>query len=91
MTNTIQTLPDEFSVGFGEYMKYLREEQNLSLNELQTKSDISTTLLEKIESGMYIPTEEELKKLSTPLGTTFANLLFQAGHMEDMFLAISAS
>ncbi len=85
MNITVHALPDEFSVGFGEYIAHLREKQNISIEELANQINISTLPLKEIEKGEYIPSIEELEPLAAPLGTTYANLLFQAGYNEEMF------
>lgn len=88
MRTIVHTLPDEFSVGFGEYFTELREKQNMSLDTLAYQSGFSIVFLRQVEKGERIPSKKELKCLAYSLETSHANLLFQAGYMEDMFAAI---
>lgn len=77
-----ETIIDDFSVGFGDYIAYLRKGQNKTIEEVSASTGLSVLYLHDVESGRQIPTKEELEKLATPLGTTCQNLLFQAGYVE---------
>jgi transcriptional regulator with XRE-family HTH domain len=92
VTKPPETIIDDFSVGFGDYIAYLRKEQDKTIEEISASTGLSVLYLRNVESGRQIPTREELEKLAAPLGTTFKNLLFQAGYVEvkDIFSFLHA-
>jgi transcriptional regulator with XRE-family HTH domain len=49
---------------FGEQIRSLREEQNLSLREVSTQIGIDTSLLGKIERDERQPTKEQIKHIA---------------------------
>lgn len=51
-------------LSFGEQIRSLREEQNLSLREVSTQIGIDTSLLGKIERDERQPTKEQIKHIA---------------------------
>lgn len=69
---------------FGVYLKSLREESGLTLNELANKTGYSDAYVSQVEKGRRKnpPTIDMLKQLSVALETPFSNLLQKAGYEE---------
>ncbi|WP_035756001.1 helix-turn-helix domain-containing protein [Hugenholtzia roseola] len=49
----------------GQYIKSLRNEQNLTLHQVAKDTDIDMTMLSKIERGERLPTIEQVKRLAS--------------------------
>jgi transcriptional regulator with XRE-family HTH domain len=49
----------------GQYIKSLRNEQNLTLHQVAKDTDIDMTMLSKIERGERLPTIEQVKRIAT--------------------------
>jgi HTH-type transcriptional regulator, competence development regulator len=52
-------------IELGQYIKSLRNEQNLTLHQVAKDTDIDMTMLSKIERGERLPTVEQVKRLAT--------------------------
>jgi transcriptional regulator with XRE-family HTH domain len=65
---------------FGSNLKRLREEKNLSTQELAIKARVGTSSIEKYESGEHIPDTQTILKFSTVLDIPASELLEQ--HVE---------
>jgi HTH-type transcriptional regulator, competence development regulator len=52
-------------IKLGQYIKSLRNEQNLTLHQVAKDTDIDMTMLSKIERGERLPTVEQIKKIAT--------------------------
>lgn len=66
---------DAVSVNIGERLRALREERNISMRSLATKSGLSANALSMIERGKASPSVSTLYKLADALGisiTTFS-------------------
>jgi transcriptional regulator with XRE-family HTH domain len=50
---------------FGEYIRKLREEHNLSLRDLSTELHVDSSLIGKIERNERQPTKEFIKQVAT--------------------------
>lgn len=69
---------------FGEYLRRLRNEQRLSLRELESKSGVSCSYLVQIETGKKPPPQAEiLKKLAPVLNVPVKDLLKAAGYLDE--------
>ncbi|MEX2462028.1 MAG: S24 family peptidase [Paenibacillaceae bacterium] len=67
---------------FGEYLKLLRNERNLTLIALSELSGISIAQLSRIENGKRgMPKLETLNKLSSAFGINYDDLLEQASYL----------
>ncbi len=62
-------------MGFGNYLKQLRVQQGLKLNELANKSGIDSSLISRIELDKRQATELQVKKFALALGCSEATLL----------------
>lgn len=56
-------------------LKFLREERNMSLDDLALKTRIGVTRLQSYESGQETPSMQTILKLSNALETPASNLL----------------
>lgn len=61
---TSQNLP---KMTFGEYIREIREEQQLLLREVASQMNIDTALLSKIERGTRIARKEQVEALAKAL------------------------
>jgi len=69
---------------FGEYIRTLREEQRLSLREVEKLSGVSNSYLGLIERGQRpIPQVDILKKLAPVYDVPVRDLLKAAGYLEN--------
>ncbi|CAM3302269.1 MULTISPECIES: helix-turn-helix domain-containing protein [Paenibacillus] len=70
---------------FGEYIRKLREQKGLSLNQLATKSGVSNAQISRIENGLRdLPRPETIKKLAIGLDAPQAELMEKAGYFEGL-------
>lgn len=60
---------------FHTQLRTLREERNLSLEDLSLKTRIGAGKLEQYESGSEIPSEQTILKLSNALEVPVSNLM----------------
>lgn len=67
----------------GEYIKKLREEKELSINQLALYSGISAAHLSRIERGLREPSPEILKKLAVALKVSYEDLMKAAGYLDN--------
>ncbi|MTD31812.1 helix-turn-helix domain-containing protein [Planomicrobium sp. YIM 101495] len=56
-------------------LKFLREERNLSLDDLSLKTRIGTARLQAYEAGEQVPSVQTILKLSNALEVPASNLL----------------
>lgn len=56
-------------------LKFLREERNLSLDDLALKTRVGATRLHSYETGEEIPSVQTIMKLSNALEVPASNLL----------------
>lgn len=69
---------------FGEYIKKIREQKSMTLEELSEKSGVSVSQISRIESGKRgVPKPTTIKKLATGLGVSYTELMIVAGHWEE--------
>lgn len=59
---------------FGERIRELREQKDISLRELAKKLAVSPAFLSDIELGRRYPSDEVLAKIAKELGTTVESL-----------------
>lgn len=60
---------------FHTQLRSLREERNMSLEDLSLKTRIGAGKLEQYESGSEIPSEQAILKLSNALEVPVSNLM----------------
>jgi len=69
---------------FGQYLRRLRNDQRLSLRELEAKSGVSCSYLVQIEQGRRRPPQADiLKKLAPVLNVPVKDLLKAAGFLDE--------
>ncbi|MCB2291435.1 helix-turn-helix domain-containing protein [Clostridium sp. CS001] len=72
-------------MNFGEFIKNLRNENNLSQRDLALKSGVSNAEISRIETGeRQKPSPMALKAFAPHLGKTYEELLKQAGYIEEV-------
>jgi len=71
-------------VNIGEYIKKIREEKGLSINQLALYSDVSAAHISRIERGLREPSPEILKKLSQALKVPYEELMAAAGYLDEI-------
>jgi transcriptional regulator with XRE-family HTH domain len=75
---------------FGEYLRTLREEQRLSLREVERLSGVSSSYLGLIERGKRpVPGAEILKKLAPVYDVPVRDLLNAAGYLKEEKVSLS--
>lgn len=67
----------------GEYIKKIREEKDLSINQLALYSDVSAAHISRIERGLRDPSPDILKKISGALKVPYEELMVQAGYLNE--------
>ena len=68
----------------GEYLRTIRTQRNLSLNDICKQTGITTTRLNRIELGQVNePSPDVLKKLSVLYQVDLVNLYTMAGYLEN--------
>ncbi|MEZ2661261.1 helix-turn-helix domain-containing protein [Aneurinibacillus aneurinilyticus] len=71
-------------MNFGEYIKKLREERDLSVRELARRSNVSIAHISQTENGHRgIPKPETLKKLAEGLNHPVEDLMTKAGYLDE--------
>lgn len=71
---------------FGEYIKSIRSDRNLTLRELSEITGISHTQINRLESGIQKkPRPETIKKLADGLSVEYSHLMKIAGYMEGVY------
>lgn len=67
---------------FGDYLKELRLEKGLGINQLATYSGVSSSQISRIEAGKRgAPKPENIKKLSDALKVPYKDLMQAAGYL----------
>ena len=75
---------------FGQYLKTLRQEHNLSLRDVGVKATISSSYLAQIEQGRRRPPGPDiLKRLAPVYDVPVRDLLKAAGYLEDTETSLS--
>lgn len=69
-------------MNIGEYIKKIREEKELSINQLALYSKVSAAHISRIERGLREPSPEILKKISEALKVPYEELMKVAGYLE---------
>jgi transcriptional regulator with XRE-family HTH domain len=73
-------------MNFGERVRQLRKEHNLTLRELADKVGIDFTYLSKIETGKGVPpSEETIRRLAELLNSDSDELILLADKLPDQF------
>ncbi|GAB6927058.1 hypothetical protein JCM10914A_10410 [Paenibacillus sp. JCM 10914] len=68
---------------FGAYLKEVREDQGLSINQLAQAADISGSQISRIENGLRgIPKPHTLRKIAEALQIPYEDLMDKAGYLK---------
>jgi len=70
-------------LNIGEFIKKLREERKLSINQLALYSGVSAAHISRIERGLRDPSPEILKKISQALKVPYEDLMKIAGYLDQ--------
>lgn len=74
---------------FGEFLKYIRLENNLSQRELANKINISKSYINKMENGeVKKPNIIILTKIAKELNTSFNDLILKTNYTEEEMTAL---
>ncbi len=69
---------------FGAYLKQMREDKGLSINQLAQAADISGSQISRIENGLRgIPKPQTLRKIADALGVPYEELMSKAGYLDS--------
>lgn len=69
---------------FGQYLKYLRKRQRMSLRDVERESGVSNAYIAQLEKGdRPAPSADILKKLAGAYNVTVRELLMQAGYLDE--------
>lgn len=69
---------------FGAYIKKIREQKNMTLNQVAMYADISAAQLSRIETGKRgTPKPQTIEKIAYALKVDYNNLMKIAGYIED--------
>lgn len=60
-----------------EQLKKIREELNLSMDEMAEKLDMSTSMYEKIEYGYRVPSRQFISKMKETFPYIDTNIFFE--------------
>lgn len=71
-------------IDFGTYLKSIRENKKMSINQLAIKSGISNAQISRIENGLRgVPKADTIQKLADALETSFVELMVVAGYWDE--------
>lgn len=77
---------------FGQYIKKIREERGLTINQVATYSGISAAQLSRIENGKRgVPKPPTIAKIAKALKVDYEELMAVAGYIEEVTEEIHTS
>lgn len=69
---------------FGKYLKKIRQEKKLGINQLAQYSGVSSSQISRIESGSRgVPKPETIEKLAKALKVEYEELMRKAGYIDS--------
>ncbi|WP_342576383.1 helix-turn-helix domain-containing protein [Paenibacillus sp. FSL M8-0142] len=69
---------------FGAYLKQIREDKGLSINQLAQAAEISGSQISRIENGLRgIPKPQTLRKIADALEVPYEELMSKAGYLDS--------
>ena len=72
---------------FGEHIKKLRKQANMTIRQLELYSGVSNAYLSQLENGKRgIPSPDIIRKIAMPLRTTYEELMMLAGYLSTSHL-----
>ncbi|MFS0655117.1 helix-turn-helix domain-containing protein [Bacillus sp. 179-C3.3 HS] len=76
-------------MSFGAYLRALREDKKLSVNQLAMYSEVSAAGISRIENGKRgIPKPPTIKKLAGALKVPYEEMMQAAGYIEEAFTPV---
>ncbi|MCZ8513466.1 helix-turn-helix transcriptional regulator [Paenibacillus filicis] len=70
--------------GFGKYLRDLREERHISINQLAFYSGVSAPQISRIETGTRgVPKPDTIRKLANALKASYDDMMVAAGYVEQ--------
>lgn len=77
-------IPEEIRTKLGEYIKNIREQNGLGLNQLAVKIDVVSSLLSRLENGKVLKVNPFLlKKISEGLKIDYKELYKIVGYLDN--------
>lgn len=68
---------------FGSYLKTLREQRGISINQLAQAADISGSQISRIENGLRgVPKPPTIRKIADALDSPYEELMSRAGYLD---------
>jgi transcriptional regulator with XRE-family HTH domain len=74
------------NLNIGDRIKMLRLSQNRTMQEIAEASDLSKSMISKIENNKAVPSVAALVKIAKSLGTTISGLLEQEGFLNAIHI-----
>lgn len=69
---------------FGEYLKRVRKSKKMTIRQLELYSKVSNAYISQLERGdRGIPSPDIIRKLSSPLGLDYNEMMIKAGYVEE--------
>jgi transcriptional regulator with XRE-family HTH domain len=69
---------------FGSYLKSVRMQKSISVNQLARTSGISNAQISRIENGLRsTPKPDTIRKLAVALNVSYEEMMGQAGHVRE--------
>src|SRR5687768_2333002 len=72
------------NLNIGDRIKMLRITQNRTMQEIAEASDLSKSMISKIENNKTVPSVAALVKIAGALGTNISSLLEQEGRVNTV-------
>src|SRR5471030_2317138 len=82
--NTDQVLTEDL-FNIGDRIKVLRKNQKRTLQQIADNSELSKSMISKIENNKTVPSVAALVKIAKSLGTNISNLLEHDGWAKAIF------
>lgn len=71
---------------FGTYLRQLREQKKISINQLADVAGISNSQISRIENGLRgVPKPATIRKIADALAVPYEELMGKAGYLEQEF------
>jgi transcriptional regulator with XRE-family HTH domain len=76
---------------FGNYLKQLREQKGLTINQLASLAGISGAQISRIENGLRgVPKPATLRKIAEATEVSYEELMGHAGHLNEAEAGVEA-
>ncbi|UOE58012.1 helix-turn-helix domain-containing protein [Cytobacillus oceanisediminis] len=74
-------MTDDFD--FSSYLKRLRKDSGLTVRQLQAETGVSGAYLSQLENGIRRPSPDIIKKIHSPLGVSYEQMMEYAGYLSS--------